>query len=749
MVILATLPATVRTSSDGYPRLSLSVATKPSGDELALDVETLADEVGALAARAGQQIVAPWRVYVNGSQVGAHLILPGVSVSEGTDGVTQWQVALARDLGKVEPLGDPAAWLGVPGGQQEWKVTADLMAESGARRTYTLLDKGVADNASGGPSTRTWNGGGAQARYDRKLVTYTAPPGHGQRSSTVVRRLLDQAGVPHDGVSGGRRMYKPLSIVDLDVFGVCDAILEPEQRRVIVDARTGRASLYDYGAAYLATSQWTIGDSDVLSALGQLGDAQASDAPWKVTITGTAQVLREDCNLRTVVRSVETYAIFAPGVALSYQAADGSINPNSPSGAGGLKTPLTAELRLQSRVLVLTTYECDTVVAERELTLAWFVPETWRYTLDSAGLISAYNSGAYLYESAVKDDGAAAYAWAQERWGVVSDVLTLHSFDADGYRAGSEVRRRGYDQQTVPLKQRSTATGWEAVNYDAPLQVLARGAAVDSANATGDLTERWYGAQSFPPVVFGDAVADGGAGSGSSGDAVVIETTAAEVSEDGFVLSETLTTQQRTVRLGVGDFLHLEGESGDELPELRVVEVVRTLHLPRGETSHQRIVQRYDNRGRLVETVVADVDGYLPAAEQRRDLTPDPAIYDDASEATEGRPASFQEQQAIKGVVEAPALIPVHGGWERKIDGSEYAETVEDLERMAAWVIREASSITVSVPVPFSPILRRGQRGVIHLRSIAWHYDVVLSRVTHQQTEAGTWTQLEGEHYVV
>ena len=737
-MILATLSATGRVDGDGYPRLEAVGTVMPAGNELQATGTVVADQVGALAARVGQQIVAPWVLSVGGNVIPSYLIARSVRVAEALDGVTEWSVELVREGGKREPLGSPTSWLGVPGGQRDWKITAEMLALTGSRRTFTLLDDGVADNSTGGPSTRVFRGGGAHGRYDRKLVTYSAEPGHGVRSGVIAQRLLDQAGVAHQGVGGGRRLYKEISLVDVPVLDAVNAVLEPELRRVIVDARTGLAKVVDYGAASARSVQATITDSDVLDALGSLSDGQSSDAPSRVIMTGTAQVLREECGQRTEVQVIDSYSIFAPRVAVGRQLSDGTTS------TANLRTALAPELRLEQRIILLKTFDCDTVVQERELVLRWCVPETWRYRLDQDGLVDAYNAAAYYYESATQGDAVSAYAWPQERWGAVFDTLTVPTYDSRGYKIASTITRMGYHQTRRPLKDRtgfSAGSTWEEIPYNSPLYVLATGQAVDDGNLDGDPTSRWYGTLGeYPPPVRDREILQV---QGLGYEPVGIETVAWQVDESGFIVRETVEVQERVARAGAGAYLYSSGESPDDEPTLRVVEEIDTQYLPEGENAHRRVTSRRDVDGNLVSVEDAEVDGYLPAAELRADLIP--------SDDPDGQPsaASRSEQQALKVEVVAGSLIPVVGDWTEKVSGPEFAETVEDLERLARWIMKERSSITVSVPLPFSPVLRPGMRALLHLEAIRWDYDLVLTQVEHQQSEVATWTQLTGEHYVL
>lgn len=706
----------------------------------------------ALARTTREPIIRPWRVSVGGRVVPWHRMLPGSYVEESIDGVTTFGFSVPR-LGSgadrfMEPLGSPAAWLGVPGGRGAVEISAEFLTPAG-RKSVPLVRDGVLDNSSADAATRTFAGGGAHGRVDRVPITFQAPPGHGQTSGTVVRHLLELAGVPATkiAISGGRRLYKELTLVDANAIQAANAILEPELKRVYHDDRSDTWRLLDYSGIEGKRVEVVIREADVLAALGSLGDSEAADAPTAITLTGSAQVTREECGRRTEWQVIESFAVREIRGRRYTQGAGGALTAVSWGGS-------PAALRLVRRQVNVREIDCETVVATESAVWEWFAPEGKRYELDTAtGGIGGYRetatAGGWIYdEGAAADDSSPMYDWPAERFTLTSRQRDEHAYDGRNYRVGTTVGKGGWRMTEAPLKTRaSTADAWEEEPFDA-VDTTADGRPITHG-------ERWYG----PSSVY-DEGSDGGLQrvkpplilSGSTGLATGVERedTTISVNGDGFVTQEETTITRWHIAPGVGRHLYQDTESTSPAPAWEEVERQVVAYAGAGESHHETFRARYDHNGKLIEGAQeVGIPGYLPAAEQRTDIVPPASAYDDTSEAAFALAASRQESRPIKVQVTAPALESVLTPWEQKGRTVEHAETEDDLAAVGAFELRQASAIGFDLPLPFNPLLRPAHRLVAHLPTLGWHFDGLIERARHTQEERVTWTQLSGRHDVV
>lgn len=737
------------------------------------------------ASGARRQIIPPWRLEVGGVEIPWYRRFPGMSVRESIDGTTQFNFSMPRRGGVndpySEPLGSPVAQLGVPGGKKSINVTAELLTASGTRQSIPLVRDGMLDNTlaqfsesgdrrmrGSGGDVRTWTGGGAHARVDRTPVTYQAPPGHGQQSGTVVRRLLQLAGVPATkiAISGGRRLYKEISLIDSSAIAAANEILLPENRRVFHDDRTDTWRLHDFTGIEGRRVEAIITESDVLSVLGQLGDAAAADAPTCVVLTSTAQVTKEECGTRLDYKVIDHFSVEQIRGYYSIQSTDGTIQPNG-SVTGWAGKPAT--LRHSERTVIVKEIDCETVISEETVVYRWFAPEASRYLLDTEGAIAFYRQGVYFYDQGVeKDDNVKAFLWPTERWTAVSWRRTENSFDERGYLTTVTELEGGWLLAEGPHKERtsSTTSAWSAV----PFVTGPTGTSYTSDFRLIQTrllnSEAWYGPTSLyderlvftgggqttelvrltPPLV----TQTGLSGGVPNGDYVAKAITERQVTDDGFIVAEDTTTLKIHSPQGAGNFLYSFGESIYGFPDLRVAGIESVRYGATGESSHDRISFKYDFRGNLVDQKTeTNVDGYLPAADQRTDIVPPESAFDDPDEYAFALAASRNENRPIKAEVCAPALESILIPWTMKGVTPQYAENEDDLVAVGMQIIRESSSIEVSVPVPFNPLIRPAHYLVVHLPSIAMFYDILVESVDHSQDDNATLTQITGRHDVV
>lgn len=720
--------------------------------QVVLDVTVRDDLLQAVApAAAVPQVVTPWRLLVDGVEVDRRHLIGSLRVEEDAAGVVTWQATLLRgDDGRGEPLGRPVSLRGVPGGDGLVEIRAGFLlpGRTGLLEVPLVVD-GIVDNTEGEPRQRTINGGGPRERLRQKEATYTAPPGHGQTSGTVVRRILASAGLAlDDGGREGTRRYKEVSVIDEDPLAAADRILAPELKRVYVDPRTGETGIRDYGAAPEARVEGVIRDRDVWAVGGELKDSAAADQVTAITLTGSKQIIRElgdgdGCPRETTLQISINSSVFAPRVA------------THTNGAGSILPQEEPKLQRESVLLYWRTKACETVVFEREVTLSWRNPEQARYEVAFDGALSNYVypvNGPFFYTNPATDAAAPAYKWPAERWGVSRHVTRERRFDPEtGALRRVTERVMGYHVQQTPLKASlNPSPDWSAIDYESNLATTADGRGVGPP-LLDPKEARWTGDGGLPPYPPNpDALTVWGTQSTSPGSELARTVTLYETTEDGrFLTAEEVIHYERTVRLGHGKYLWAAGESPDQTETLRIVGRERVEYIPTDDT-HSRISRRWDEWDQEAEGVSEHgLPGHLPAAERRQDVVPPPETYDDDSEAANAAAASRLETAEIRGRATAPAGLDWLTREVTRTAPSE-AETVEDLMRMARWAIRESSTLGLRVPVMFNPLIRPGQRWLVQLASLGWYYDLVVDRVRHQQESDGrTWTQVEGEHHVL
>jgi hypothetical protein len=724
--------------------------------------------IGVSGAR--RQILHSWQFLVGSTEIPWYRRLHGTTVSESIDGITQFSFSAPRRGSTAdpfaEPLGSPRSWLGIPGGKQPITVTAQFLLEGGGSREVTLVQDGIFDNTSGkvseGGDTRTWNGGGAHARIDRVPITYQAPPGHGQTSGTVVRRLLTLAGVEPTkiAISGGRRLYKELSFIDAPAIVSANAILQPESKRVYHDDRTDTWRLLDYSGIADKRIEGVITADDVLSALGTLGDDAANDAPTCIVLTSTAQVTRDECGRRLDFKYIDRFEIRQIRGYFSRQESSGVITPNgTPDGWAGQD----AALRHTERIVIVKEIDCETVLSEETVVYGWFAPEAVRYFLDVSGAISNYVHGVYFFDQGVvTDDNIKAYQWPTQKWTPITWRRVEYSYDDRGYQNITMDIEGGWQTVEGAYKDRSSSSGsaWNSIDYITSSAYTADLRLVDGHIPPSKVAERWFG----PRYVY-DVSSGGGRlvrhfTGGPFGVDSVFLVAPTRLSQsvverdiddgDGTILSESATISKKFAPQGAGDYLYQFGESVQPSPAFQVFETEEVRYSSTGESSHDKITSKYDHRGELVDAdVERNIPSYLPVADQRIDIVPPESAFDDPAEYAHALAASRHENRPLKVEVCAPALETVLIPWTMKGVSVEHAENEDDLTVVGIQMMRELSSIDVQFPLPFNPLIRPGQRWVLHLPILSIHYDLLVETVTHAQDERETWTQVTGRFDVI
>lgn len=731
---VATLSGRSQIVTSGFPQLfgvAKVYVSDPTAAGLLNGTATLTGVVDLVRPRTDRrQLVAPFRVTVGSTVLPPWQVLPGLYLEEGENGtVFGFAMPLHSSSsppgGFVERLGSPISWLGPPAGKAAISIDAILLSATGPR-TIRLLTDGIFDNSdssvSPGGDVRSFVGLDAKARYDQQLVTITFPPGHGQQRGVVARRILEAIGVSPSKIAIGAtgRMYKALQAVDRPGVALAEELLRTDLLELYRD-RAGVWRTRRMGFDAEARTEFVFRSKDLLFGIGSLGESSTSDGPTSVTLTGSAQVLRDEHGNRTVDQVIESYAIYSPRVAAKKQAVGGTL-----SASGYTAEPAT--LRLVTRVERRTEYEGDTVVSTRVKTYAWHNLRRARYTLDTSGAINGYKVG-WIYEgTAVTDDSNELYYWPTEHFGLVSDVLTRHVFDSRSFLVQTVVDSDGMLQRRKALKTRSAPSStWESQNFVASLMVLGNGEGVV------DELEMMTTANGLVPGQTPKSR----------------ETTTFEVTDDGFIQREKTVPEGWTHRPGTSALYSGGEESADAQDTFVPQGGEEVIYAANSEGSHSETRIRTDITGSIVTIEdTSGVQGHLPSATRKEGLLPAGSTYDDDAEAEFAAAASRYESQQIKVRVSADALLAVREAAESK-GSSEWVENLAELEALAVHEIREGCKLSVQFALPFNPLVRRSQRVRLIVEHLGWNYDVFVRSARHQQDERMTWTQVRGDVYLV
>lgn len=752
MATLATLQGTCALAAGVYERLSgtIRVAENASAWVLdgELDVASIADLVRPRTAR--EQIVAPFKVTVGGTELPHWQRLPEMTVSESLDSGWTFSFSMPRRSDEpsvyLEPLGTPAAFFGVPGGKRSVNIDARLINSSGVQ-TIRLITDGVFDNSSAAvearSDTRAMNGFGAHARYDRTPVTWTVTPGHGLRRENIVRKILIEGGVPTASLAignSGRVCYKGIQLVDQPLLDSCDAILKPSLKKLHV-SRDGDFFALDMQPRTGQPIAWTFDAQDVLEAFGSAYSETAnSEGPTCVTVTGTQQILQDNSQNRTEEQVIETYANIPPVKAAFKQTAGASTlnavsaDPAEPAGT----------LWLRSRITRRLEYQGDTLISEWVLTEEWKNINQARYQYAIDGTIGAYLTCYINATDAVADDGNLAYLWVRERFIPTSLVITTNTYDEQGFLSQVDTTVSRYVIRRAAIKTRAAHdTTWEATNYDTNVDILGNGDGISNAGKSWDGREVWQGAYEY-----GSGNLPSGAVVGSTPTFAETESTTFKVNDCGYVLSETTERSGWIERPGFTALYNGGYESQDDESVFALSETVSTYYLATTNGTASKLTVSVDYLNNR-EQVLESIDGYLPAAERSFDLIdPDWAAEFGEDELAYQAAASRFEQQEIKAKVCAENLETVREPYEERLSDA-YAEDVQELEDIAVWTLRRGCVLEVSFPVAFNPMVRVGQLVHLDLHSIGIDYDVWVTEVRHDETEKGITTTISGEVWLL
>lgn len=645
--------------------------------------------VGAAALPFFQQIVG-FKVFVNGAEVDPKWILSW-QVDEFLDRPATWSLALAcrRDWPTVEldPIGNPGTLAAPPPGAREVSIHGVYVTATGAHEV-PLLSSGQVDNGPRSGGVDALSGVDATGRYDRLLATLSLPAGHGLSRGAVLRRIFLDAGIPGAAMSlpSLSPMYKAVDLAEQPAlaFGFELGRVEGYAPRA---TRGGVLTLERYYRPESGTPTWTLDEERYLS--GQSGGEASysppgSDVPTRITLSTSAQVIREECERRVEKRVNLHFEVFA------YRAA--AYRQNSVGALVALTgdTPVSS-LQLRRRITTLTEYDCETVVGERVITEEPYRPVAAKAILDDAAdpagppQVGSWRDGVFVDADAVAEDDSVAYLWPHDRFTVVSDVTTQHVYGNENGLEGAvktgELRsEKGWANPKAALKSRISAStqAWDVIAYESARFILH------------DLSGTYQANETFQVVATSEKV---------------FSTT-----EDGaFYIAEKTT--HSTISVGEGS-LHLYAGGAKNAPNetLRPSSVDTIDYVPSGDSVHRALTAHSDLLGGGGSTFRDEPrDGHLPAAEIREDIDPPAALFDTEEEAANARGASRYDSQPLECTVDSPLLESTRQV--NHVPKSEvWPETHDELCAMALQELREGSTGRISITLPANYLIQPGHR---------------------------------------
>lgn len=747
--------------TDANPGLSAHVSvqseTLPTVDGRllysTLDISTDAVDSSVPRTTAYATQFVGFRVWIGGTELTLAQRSPGLQVQLALGEASTWALSIplgSTSPGTISPIAGILAYGAAPPGTQTVDISGVYRSPVGVILTVPLVVSGIVHAASESynPGARVLrlSGVGPRGRYDNAKVTLLLPPGTGlDRGLHILRRIATQAGVPASTLrlQSAGRVQKEIQWSEADWIERGNAVLEPSARLIHFDvdgdltnppkARTG--GRYDH---VFTLRDLLAGSLDALLST-------TNDAPTTVEISGIRQVTRTDeCGIVTKVQVVETYRFYAPVVAAFKQ-----------DGAGTLGTPgphpfSTLQFRLVRLLYTEERSECGDVISERTIEAGWFNPRAARYTLASDGTIGGYVPNVYIADSsAVKDDGAQAFAWAGERFVTTRDERRSYTYDGEDYLSDIDTQTGGWVHRRAPVKDRTSTPGvpWED-QWVVGQEILANGEGVadrfeSRVGVVAELVRRqdsgeWTPTQQTHYVL-------GGIGTLGHLTRAREEVQRAQEFETG----REVELEGWSVREATGDYWYDQGGESDDAEEsYGVTGSEVTTYIGSDEGSHDEIFRRYDDEGQEVEAENRrGLEGYLPAAEKRSFSTPGAEVFEDGEPASEASLASREEAQRVEGVCSDPnARRP---SWTLRRE-SEYAESPAECELIACTELRLLSALKASFAIPVHFYVKPGQRALLRLpgTEIAVH----VKRVGHQEGGGPgqpSTTQVGGDCYVV
>lgn len=673
-------------------------------------VETSRPRTLAAGMRHLEQVYG-WRLTIGSTVFGPQDIIPPLGFREvlGDGQALEVSFPIGDDLWRwlgmtrapgPRSIGSFWATLGAP--IRTLPVTFDwLYITPAGRKEVRLMTNGILTGASleSGASGRfvLLTIGDARARWDRRLVNFNLPVGHGRTRARIARELLVKAGVPSASIAlsgSGTGLRKAVQISGSEGWSEVEDLMEIEGRALDVD-RLGRV-VSPLRVRVSGPVAMTLRETDLRADTATTASG-VIDAPTRITLTAVAQrpVDETTCGLRTVDRVTETFGPYTVREAVQEQDAFGALANLPP---GGAETD-----RLIERITNRQTLECDDLMREEIIEERWYNLETWRYELEeTTGAINGYKQFAFLMEFGGTDDVLPVYAYRSDRFGLESRTVRQYVFGSTA--TGQPATSAQFHTRTIELqygrvrtvtsvKERPTPTNtWESVNWNTNQRIYGNREGTSSGEVLAGMLSRGSleeAGSSFGPTTQQAKITD------------------YEIDERGYILTEHSLTYSWRIIPGN---LHLYSDGRESNSAGRswvVVEDEKIAYVERGDGLATKITAR-TIEGVRQPTVTEELDSYLPEAKRRSIRTPESADITDAetAEALEGTSpfaAELLRCEVVSALLEATRVR------QERIEEVSGIENQGELCSLALLMLREGAAVEVELqPAAINWLIRRG-----------------------------------------
>ncbi len=681
----ATIAASNYAALDVGSTLSILDINWDFGDQLRAEATLIEGLLPAVQPSGDErkQVVAGFRISIDGALVDKKQMGPNITLTERDNGTTvlTFSMPMRADFPSAfeNVQGTFQDSLGPPGGKKSIDVDAIVLTGEGPV-TIAMMRDGIIENTEEVTSPegdfRQYNVIGKHGRYDRRKVEIAIPPGHGLSMEEVVERILTEMGLATDLQGLGQTpRYKEIVATDAPGWQLIQDLLKIEDKTAIWD-RDGSVSIrkLGYRPSEESTPVWTFELGDILIDTG-LNVSPAIDGPTRVTVLGQEQLIQDgDGGVSTQIEQVEIWRDYAVKVVDGWQTSGGVF-------VFGGWSDQDSEFQVVQRSIRSTARQFDTIIGETLDIYAWFNPPRAR------GRITVSTTVGYYVPVWFQTSAGPCVRYGSEEFIHVRREQSERQFDSSGYlfRTVKRIFAWYMPRQAIFMKQTWTGLG---------LQIYYT------------LTAFFPGA---PDITYLNIAFDGCATQHSHFIEVERDIITYNVNDDGYIDSEVhdhLEMYSRPGAFEVGEptkqWYYQDGRlSMDVSEELRLSKKTVKTYSVTADGEVEVTTSEEDHDGKIQQTIIESLGGYLPAAELKEDILPDPDEYPN------GVPASRYETQTIEAEYISGDLELHREIWDEKIS-STYVENIEEAMFIAETTVREGSAVPVGWTLPFNPIIRPG-----------------------------------------
>jgi len=615
----------------------------------------------------------------------------GWSLDETLDGGSGWTFALPASTGEWvrNTLGYETDWNAPPPGPNdvhfaivyviggtEYSYPIVSGKSTSSRRTFDAEDGHVMELSGLGP----------EGCFDGVRVSYALAPSHGKTHGEMISEIAVLMGVPAANIGVGASLGAPrtraLDVICEEGWSVIQEIADAIGHVVIFDENSVLQAVPRAPATGSASATLDIGDIEAGSGFQSDGDA---DIATIFEFSGTSPQLPDTAEGNVTKESViESYADYAVPGAVTYQDGAGTV-----AAVSGTPGDLDSKFQLVSRVTTREIYRAGCLVADETITESWFAPESYRYTIDTAGAIATYKSNGYFYESGVvKDDSNQAYWWRYFRFVEISRVRNEYTYGTGGVLFQVDTYYSGWLNREAALKSRANpSTTWESTLF------------VNATKVTGDgrgvvlETEHYFKGPfdpedaGLPPVVASDLV--------SLTASTYARHDLKEITNSGlnFVIDEDVRNGEWFLDPGDLKLFHGERTSSADTSIGDIKGRTLTTYDAFQSGNRKVIVSKFDSKGSLTGQTITTEDDYLPAAT---------VCSQDNLERSNAAP------------IEVKYLFG-NGCAKTESFSNDFVETLEEAEDYLRMQVRLITAPTVTVGVMVNASLKRSDEVMLNL----------------------------------